>query len=275
MGLELFQYSFMVRGLVLGLIAAVIAPLIGVFLVLKRYSLIADTLSHVSLAGIAIGLLFGLHPGLTALGTTVVTALGLERLRRSRIYSESALAIFLSGSLALAVVIFGLARGFNVNILNYLFGSILTVTTSDIYLIGALAIVIGVAMIIFFKELVAVTFDEEAAQVVGLPVRLINTVFIILAALTVAIAIPVVGVLLIAALVVIPAVTALQLRRNLVLTIIYAELFSVLAVASGILISFYLDLVAGGTIVLVMLAIFVFVSIFKPAIPGKEKEAGA
>ncbi len=263
MGLEFLQYSFMLRGFAAGLIVAVIAPLIGVFLVLKRYSLIADTLSHVSLAGISIGLLFGLNPGLTSLGLTVATALGLEKMRRGKIYSEAALAIFLSGSLALAVVIFSLARGFNINLLNYLFGSVLTVSARDIYLIASLAIIIFAGILFFFKELVAVTFDEEAAQVSGLPVRSINTIFIIMAALAVSISIPVVGVLLIAALVVIPAVTALRFKKNLVKTIVYAEVISILAVISGIILSYYLNLAAGGTIVLLMLAVFIIVSLYK------------
>lgn len=263
MSLDFLQYGFMLRGFTVGLIVAVIAPLIGVFLVLKRYSLITDTLSHVSLAGIALGLLFGLNPSLTALGVTVATALGLEKLRRGKLYGEAALAIFLSGSLALAVVIFSLARGFNVNLLNYLFGSILTVSQGDVYLVAGLALVVVTAILFCFKELVAVTYDEEAAQVLGLPVKSINAVFILLAALTVAISIPVVGVLLITALVVIPAVTALRLQKNLRIMIIYAELISVFSVVSGIIISFYFNLAAGGTIVLLMLAIFVIVSVYQ------------
>lgn len=269
MVLELFQYGFIVRGFIAGLIVAVIAPLIGVFLVLKRYSLIADTLSHVSLAGIAFGLLLGINPALTALAASLVTALGLEKLRRHRIYSESALAIFLSGSLALAVVIFGLAQGFNVSLLSYLFGSLLTVTAADIWLIAVVGAVILAAVLVFLKELVAVTFDEEAAQVSGLPVRLINSIFIVLSAFTVSIAIPVVGVLLIAALVVIPAVTALQLRRSLSQTIIWAEIFSIVSVVSGIILSYYLNLAAGGTIVLIMLALFIIISVSRrPAAPA-------
>lgn len=252
----LFQYSFISRGLMAGLIMAVVAPLVGVFLVLKRYSLIADTLSHVSLAGIAFGLLFGIHPTLTALTATAITALGLEGLRQKRLYSESALAIFLSGSLALAVVIFSLARGFNTNLLSYLFGSILTVSQSDLWLMAGSSLIILLAVIIFFKELVAVTFDEEAARVAGLPVRLVNNIFIVIAALAISMALPVVGALLIAALIVIPAASALQLRRNIFWTIVYAEIFSILAVISGLALSFYFDLAASGTIVLVMLLIF-------------------
>jgi zinc transport system permease protein len=258
--LNIFQYSFIVRGLIAGLIVAVIAPVIGIFLVLRRYSLIADTLSHVSLAGIAIGLLTGINPALTALGATVLAALGMEKLRSSkRLYSEAALALYLSGSLALAIVLISLAHGFNANLFNYLFGSIVTVTTGDIYEMVILAALVLTTVIALFKELVFITFDEEAAQVSGLPVQKLNLIFILLAALTVSLAIPIVGVLLIAALIVIPVVTALQLRRGFISTIIYAEIFSIFSVVAGIFLSFYLNLATGGTIVLVMLLIFLAV----------------
>jgi len=209
------------------------------------------------LAGIALGLIFGWPPALAALGTTVIAALGLEKLRLAKsIYTDSALAIFLSGSLALAVVLLSLAHGFNANLFNYLFGSIVTVTGHDIYVMAALALVVIAALAVFFKEIVFITFDEEAAQVSGLPVRLINAIFIILAALTISLAIPIIGVLLIAAMIVIPAVTALQLRRSLIPTIVYAEIFSLVSVLSGLALAFYFSLATGGTIVLVMLLIF-------------------
>ncbi|MFA6994912.1 MAG: metal ABC transporter permease [Patescibacteria group bacterium] len=252
----------MVRSLIAGLIVALIAPLIGIFLVLKRYSLVADTLSHVSLAGIALGLFFGVNPALTALGATVVAAVGIEKLRSSKkIYGESALALYLSGSLALAIVLLSLAHGFNANLFSYLFGSIVMVTVGDIYEIAILALIVIITLVVFFKELVFITFDEEAARVSGLPLRLLNFIFIILAALTVSLAVPIVGILLIAALIVIPAVTALQLKKGFVPTIIYAEIFSVVSVISGIFLSFYFNLATGGTIVLLMILIFLAVFI--------------
>lgn len=258
--LNIFQYGFIIRGLEAGIVIAVIAPLVGIFLVLRRYSLIADTLSHVSLAGIAIALLFGLNPILTALGVTIVASLGIEKLRTSkRIYGESALALFLSGSLALAIVLLSLAHGFNTNLFNYLFGSIVTVTASDIYTIVILAVIVIGVLLLFYKELVFVTFDEDAAKVSGIPTRLINTILILLAAVTVSLSIPIVGVLLISALIVVPVVTALQLRNNFIKTIFWAEIISLFSVISGIFLSFYLNLSTGGTIVLIMLAIFIFI----------------
>lgn len=261
---DIFQYSFIVRGFEAGIIIALIAPTIGIFLVLRRYSLIADTLSHVSLAGVAIGLLLKINPLITAIAAAVVSSVIIERLRISkRIFGESALSIFLSGSLALAIVIISLANGFNVNLFNYLFGSIVTVRQSDVYIIGILGILVIAAIVAFYKELVFITVDEESAKVSGIPTRFINILLIILAAFTVALSIPIVGVLLIAALIVIPVVTALQFRRSFKQTIMIAEVISVFSVIAGIISSFYLNLSSGGTIVLITIAIFTLTLLFK------------
>ncbi len=255
---DFLQYSFVVRGLEAGIIIALIAPLIGMFLVLRRYSLIADTLSHVSFAGVAIGLLVGLNPIWTAIGTSVVSSVAIERLRNSRrIYGESALSLFLSGSLAVAIVLISAYHGFNVNLSSYLFGSILTVRDSDVITILVTCLIVAMLIFSLYKELVFISFDEEAAQVSGIPVRFINTVFIMLAAVVVALAIPIVGILLVSALVVIPVLTALQFRQSFQKSIVIAEIFSLLAVILGVIVSFYLNISTGGTIVLIALLFFV------------------
>ncbi|MBI5044861.1 MAG: metal ABC transporter permease [Candidatus Levybacteria bacterium] len=254
----LFQYGFMIRGFEVGIIIAAIAPLIGIFLVLRRYSLIADTLSHVSLAGVALGLLLKINPLVAAIIASVISSIVIERLRLSkRIFGESALSIFLSGSLALAVVLISLTHGFGVDLFSYLFGSITTVKQVDVYIVGILGFFVVAAVLLFFKELVFVTIDEEAARVAGIPTKFINMLLIILASLTVALAIPIVGVLLIAALIVIPVVTALQYGQSFVKTIFFAEAISLFSVIVGIVVSFYLNLSTGGTIVL--LTVFIFV----------------
>ncbi len=255
--MEIFQYGFAVRGLLAGVIIGLIAPLIGMFLVLRRYSLIADTLAHVSLAGIAVGFLLQINPILTAIASTVLSSVVIEKLRVSKkVYGESALAIFLSGSLALAVVLISMNKGFGVGLLNYLFGSIVTVKQIDIYVISILGAVVVVLLAALYKELIYISFDEESAKVSGIPTRQINTLLIVLAALTVSLSIPIVGVLLISALIVIPVVTALQFRKSFTKTILIAELVSLFSVISGILVSFYFDLSTGGTIVLVSLLVF-------------------
>ena len=258
---DIFQYGFMIRGLEAGIVVALIAPLIGTFLVLRRYSLIADTLAHVSLAGIAFALLFGLNPILSAMIATLGASLGIENLRNSkRVYGESALALFLSGSLAIAILLISMGDGFSTNITNYLFGSIVTVTPSDVTIISILAIIVGVAIFLFYKELVYISFDEESARANGIRVRSINSLLIIIAALSVSLAIPIVGVLLISALIVIPPVTALLFRKSFVATLIAAEAISLVSVISGIFVSFHFDLSTGGAIVIIMLIIFLGVN---------------
>ncbi|MDX9913528.1 MAG: metal ABC transporter permease [Candidatus Moranbacteria bacterium] len=262
--MEIFQYDFILRGMIAGIVIGIIAPAIGIFLVLKRYSLIADTLAHVSLAGVALGLFLGLNPIITALGSSIVASVAIEKMRTTKkIYGESALALFLSGSLALAVVILSLARGFNTNLFSYLFGSIVTVSSSDIYLILILAVIVITALFIFYKELLYTTFDEDSAKVSGIPVQKINIILIILASLAISLAIPVVGVLLISALIVIPVITALQFKRDFIKTIFLAELFSLMSIIVGIFVAFYLNLSTSGTIVLIMLAIFILVFSFQ------------
>ncbi len=254
--LDIFQYSFIIRGFEAGIIIALIAPMIGIFLVLRRYSLIADTLSHVSLAGVAIGLLLKINPLITAIAAAVISSIAIERLRISKkIFGESALSIFLSGSLALAIILISLAHGFSVDLFNYLFGSITTVKQTDVYIIGILGIIVFAAIVALYKELLFVTVDEEAAKVSGIPTRFINLALIVLAALTVALAIPIVGVLLIAALIVIPVVTALQFKKSFKQTILIAEVISVFSVITGIIASYYLNLSSGGTIVLLTIGI--------------------
>ena len=254
---EILQYGFMQRALLGGLMIGIIAPTIGVFLVLRRLSLIADTLAHVSLAGVALGFMFGLHPVLGALIVAVVGALGIERLRASgRLFGEAALAIFLSGGLAVAVVLIGLADGFSVDLFSYLFGAITAVQTRDLWIILALGLFVLAAVAAFYKELFAMTFDEEGARVQGVPVDALNTLITFLVAVTVVVAMRVVGVLLTSALVVIPAITALRLARSFRGTLLLAVAISVASGVAGMTAAFYLDLAAGGAIVLTSIAVF-------------------
>lgn len=255
--LEILQYSFILRAIEAGLIVAIIAPLIGIFLVLRRYSLIADTLSHVSLAGVALGLVFKINPLLCAIGTSVASSFLIEKLRLGRkVSGESALAVFLSGSLAIALVLISLSSGFNVDLFSFLFGSIVTVKQTDVYLIAGLGLLTVILIWVFYKELLYSSFDEDAAQVSGIPTKRANLILIGLTALTVSLAIPIVGVLLISALIVIPVVSALQFKRGFLPTLFLAEAFSIFSVLAGIIISYYLNISTGGTIVLVTIALF-------------------
>jgi zinc transport system permease protein len=262
--IELFQYDFMIRAFIAGLLMAVIAPMIGTFLVVRRYSLIADTLSHVALLGVAIGVLINQSPIIIAIIVTVVAALGIEQLHETKImFGESVLALFLSGSLAIAVMIISIAKGMNVNILSYLFGSITTVSQLDIYIIFILSIIVLGVIIFLYKYLFLNSLDENLAYVSRVPVKFINRLLIIVTAITVSLAMRIVGVLLIGAMMVIPVLSALQLRKGFKITMLISVIFSLISVIVGIIFSYYFDLATGGTIVVVSLLLFVISMFFK------------
>jgi zinc transport system permease protein len=254
---EILQYGFMQRALLAGVMIGTIAPLIGVFIVLRRLSLIADTLSHVALAGVAAGLLLRTYPIGGALAAALVAAFGIERLRVSgRLFGEAALALFLSGGFAVAVVLISLANGFNVDLFSYLFGAITVVQPRDLWVILVLGLAVLVHLVLLYKELFAVTFDEEGARVQGVPVNALNLLMTTLVAVTVVVAMRIVGILLTSALLVIPAITALRLARSFHETLWLAVLCSLTAVIIGMVGSFYFNIAAGGAIVLTALALF-------------------
>jgi zinc transport system permease protein len=255
--LAIFDYSFMQRAFLAGLAIGVVAPVIGTFLVAKRYSLIADSLAHVSLAGVGLGLLLGLNPVLGALAVAVTTAFLIEHLRsRGRLSGEVALAMFLSSGLAVAVVLISAAKKVNVDLFSYLFGSITTVRPLDLWIILPLAVLVLALVTLLYKELIYVSFDDEQARVSGLPTTILNQALVILTAVTVVLSLRIVGGLLIGALMVIPVAAAMQVARSLKQTIAYAVSFGLAAVVLGLFASFYLNLPAGGTIVITALLIF-------------------
>lgn len=261
--LEIFQYDFMIRAFVAGVAIAIIAPLIGTFLVVRRYSLMADTLAHVALLGAALGFILKIYPLLTAVLTSVAAGIGMERLRDNRRLSgDSVLALFLSGSLAAAVVLISLVRGFNVNLFSFLFGSITTVAPNDLYFIGGLALVSVMIVGGFYKELFLVSLDDELAKANGVKTNFFNFLLVILAALSVSLAIKIVGALLIGALMVIPVIASMQCKRGFGQTILIAILISLFSVVNGLFVSYYLGWASGGTIVIIALIIFLFTSFF-------------
>lgn len=255
--LEIFDYNFMVRAFMAGIAIGVVAPLIGTFLVAKRYSLIADSLAHVSLAGVAAGVLVGVSPLLGALVVSVGAAFLIEKLRADRrVTAEVALAMFLSSGLAIAVVLIGLNNKVNIDLFGFLFGSITTVTTGDLWIIGTLAVIILATVAVLYKQLAYTSFDEEQARASGLKTTLINQLLIVLAATTVVLSLRIVGGLLIGALTVIPVAAAAQLAKSFKQTLLYAVAIGLLSVTTGLLAAYYLNLPAGGTIVLTALALF-------------------
>lgn len=262
--LELLSLAFMQRALLAGLVVAVVAPAIGLFLVLRRLSMYGDTLAHVSLAGVAAGALTGVYPVIAGVVFAVLASLGMDWLRQSyRRYSEVSVAVALAGSLALAVVLLSMVPGSGADIMAFLFGSILTVSPTDICVVGVLGLVVLLALAALYKELLAVTFDEEYARISGLPVRAVNTLFIALTALTVALTMRVVGALLVSSLMVVPVATALQLARSFRGALVWSILVGVVSSLTGLIAAYYLDLAPGGTVVLTAVLILLLVVGFK------------
>ncbi len=256
-GLELLGYEFMQRAFLAGIAVAIVCPLIGVFLVLRRLSLLADGLGHVTFAGLAAGFLLGIYPLFAALVAAVLGAVGIERLRaRGKVAGDAAIAMFYTAGLALGVVLISRAGGFNVNVLGYLFGSIAAVTRDDLLVVLGLAAVVVGLVGLYYKELLFLTFDEDSARAAGLPAMAINTLLSALAAVTVVAAMRIVGLLLVSSLMVLPALTAIRVARSFRQTLLVAVGAALVATLTGLTASFYLDTAPGGTIVLAALALF-------------------
>jgi len=256
-----FDREYMQLALVAGVVVGATAPLIGAFLVQKRLSLMGDGLGHVAVAGVGAGLVFGTSPIWTALVVAVVAALAIEWLRaRGAASGDLALALFFYGGIALGVVL-AARSGTNTNLQPYLFGSILTVTASDVYGVIALGALIVIAMAVSGRALLAVVLDEETARVTGIPAGALNALLAVLTAVTVVAAMRVVGVLLVAAMMVLPVATSRQVARSFRTTVLGSAVIGVVCVVIGLAASRQWALAAGGAIVLVVTALFALASL--------------
>ncbi|OEF96734.1 metal ABC transporter permease [Desulfuribacillus alkaliarsenatis] len=259
----LLNYGFIQRAFMAGILLGVIAPVIGVFLVLKRLSLIADALSHVTLTGIAAGMLWNklnpmllINPVISGMGMSVVGAMLIEQFRKVyRYYQELAIPIILATGLGLGVILISLADGFNSELFGYLFGSVNAVNKTDVWLILAVTMIVITLVYFVFNELLYLTFDEEGARLAGIPSRRINILFIILVALVIAVGMRVVGILLISSMITLPVAASLKIARSFRQTIVYAIVFAQIAIITGIVLAYYLSWPTGGTIVLVAVVI--------------------
>ena len=261
--LELFEYEFMQRAFLAGILIAILASVSGTFVVLKRYSMISETLTHSALVGVAVALVAGFNPLWIAVIVSVLSAWLIEYLRSTfALYSDAILSILLSGSLALAVIIVSLGGEFNNSLFSYLFGSILSVSAEDIMTIVIFGVIALVLLLVFSKEFYFVAYDEEVAKTSGIRVKLLNYLLVTIVAIIIALSIRVIGTLLIGALMVIPTVAALQFRVGFLHTSLLSLLFALLSVIFGMTISFYFSLPSGATIVLCVLSIFILSLLF-------------
>ncbi|GLW97847.1 metal ABC transporter permease [Microtetraspora sp. NBRC 16547] len=255
----IFTYDFMVLGLIAAVFVGLAAPVVGTFIVQRRLALLGDGVGHVALTGVALGFLTGTSPVLTAVIVATLGAIAIELVRaRGRTSGDVALALLFYGGIAGGVLLISLSPGkSNSTLTSYLFGSISTVAVEDVWVIGILAAAVLAVVAIFGRELFVLCQDEEVARASGLPVRFLSLLIAVTAALTVVIAMRVVGLLLVSALMVVPVATSQQIMRSFRGTMVLATALGVVATVGGLTSAFYIDVPPGSAIVLIALAGFV------------------
>ena len=268
----LWKFEFLQNAFMAGILIGVIAPLLGVFIVVRRQALIADALSHITLAGIAASLLLGkyftfwqgVNPVYMGMGFSAAGSLFIEQLRKVyKHFEELAIPITLSGGIGLGVVFLSLADGFNSDLFNYLFGSVIAISRSDLMAVAIISVIVVIVVTILYKELFFLSFDEEQAIVSGVRAKWIHFIFILLVAFVIAVSMQIVGVLLVSALMTLPVAASIRIARGFKQTITYSIIFGEMAVLGGLVLAYYLDIAPGGTIVLLSAFILLFVLLVK------------
>ena len=259
----IFEYAFMRKAFAVGILLAIIVPCIGIIVVLKRLSMIGDALSHSSLAGIAAGLVFNINPILGAIIASLASAFSIEFIRKKLPkYSEMSIAIIMSAGVGLAGVLSGFVKdsaAFN----SFLFGSIVAITDFELYMVIGISILVIIAFILLYKELMYIAFDEEGARMVGIPVKAVNFIFTILTAFTVSIAARTVGALIVSSMMVAPVACAMKFAKSYKQTVLLSILFAVIFTIIGLSLSYYMGLKPGGTIVLCGVVFLILTLIIK------------
>ena len=254
--LEIFRYGFMQRALLAGLLVGGICGLLGVFVVLRRTSQLGDSLAHAAFGGVALGVMLGIYPVYAALVVAVAGAIAIHALRERGVYGDLAVTIVYATGLAGGVFLISFSGGLNVDLLSLLFGSILTVSWTDVTMIAGLFVLALSVLALLYKEIFAFAFDPEGARVSGVPVQGLDVGFTVLTAVAVVLSMRAVGILLVAPLLVLPAASSMRLRLGMRATIAGAVGFALLAIVAGLLLSYFLDTATGATIVLVALLCF-------------------
>jgi zinc transport system permease protein len=275
MGLmEILSFSFVQRALLAGVLIASVASILGVFLVLRRLSLIGDGLAHITFGSVAVVLLIGVgssYVTLAALPLVMLSSLAILKLTQTnKIHGDAAIGIVSSVGIATGIILASLSGGYNVDLFSYLFGSILTVNPTELFLSLIIFIVVLSSVIFFYHDLFAVTFDEELARSMGIKTGRINILLFILTAVVAVLAMKVAGIMLVSALLILPPLTALQLSVSFRMTIITSVIFSILSVTGGIIFSFLLNLPAGGTIVILNVSFLLIVFGLKKILPASR-----
>lgn len=257
---DILHYAFLQRAIIAGTLIAVLCSILGVFLVLRRLSLIGDGLAHVTFGSVAFALLFSvtsIYTSIAAIPLVLVSAVGILKIaEKARIYGDAAIGIVSSLGIAGGIMLASLAGGFNVDLFSYLFGNILSISRTELVVAAALFVIVVLTVWFYFNELFAITFDEELAVISGINVERINWILVLLTALTVVLAMKVVGIMLISALLILPAVAALQLAKGFRMAIALSVLFGISSVLGGIFFSFLMNLPTGATIIIINFLLF-------------------
>ena len=270
---DILSFGFMQNAIISGIAISLICSTVGLFLVLRKYSLFGDALAHSAFGGVALGLFLGFYPLWAAYAVSILSALGLTKIRQKYdISGDAIVAILLSSGIAVGIVLISLSGGFSIDIFSFLFGSVLLVSTENVIVILGMCAVILIILITGYKKFMYITFSEEQAQVSGIPVQKLNYLLIAIAGITVVTSMQLVGVLLVSALFVIPNVTAMMFKRSFKQTIILSMSFSVFSTVAGIMISYPLDIAPSGMVVLIAIMLFIGSLIIKSA--GMIKTSG-
>lgn len=254
MGLE---YPFMQRALIAALLMGILCPLLGVFVVIRRMAFFGDAISHSAFTGIALGLLLGVDPSLSAIGFAIVIALGMGWFQaRSRIPSDTIIGVFFSGAAALGILLIGLLQGYRTDLFAYLFGDVLTIGWPDLALAAVLLVGVGGCVVALRRPLLQIALSRDLAAVQGVRVEAMEYVLMTLLAITVAVSIKLVGIILVTALLIIPAAAARNVSRSMRQMFSLAVAFGAVAAILGLFGSYSLNTASGPTIVLVTIALF-------------------
>lgn len=260
--LDMLSYPFLVRALVVGLLVALCASLLGVSLVLKRYSMIGDGLSHVGFGTLAVAMAFNVAPLAVSIPVVVLAAFLLLRISESsKIKGDAAIALISTSALAIGVVVISLTTGMTTDVCNYMFGSILVMTKSDVWLSVILSIVVLVLYIVFYNRIFAVTFDENFSRATGTKTGLYNMLIALLTAVTIVLGMRLMGAMLITALIIFPALSAMRICRSFKSVIFCAAVISVVCYFVGLVISYITAVATGACVVLVNLFVFLTLSL--------------
>ena len=263
--MRIFEYLFMQRAFVVGILLAAVVPCVGMVVVCKRLSMIGDALSHMSLAGVAAGLLLGVNPVAGAAAACVAASFGIEAIRRKLPrYSEMSISIIMSAGIGLAGVLSGFVKN-SANFNSFLFGSIVAISDAEMISVIVVSVVVLVLFLLLYKELFYISLDERSARLAGVPVGIVNFIF------TVSVAARTVGALMVSSMMVVPVACAMQLGKNFKQTVWYAVGLNVLFMIIGLFAAFYLGLKPGGTIVLVGVAALLIIFIGKRIVFGKQE----